>query len=88
MSISQFEASEKHTKLAIGTTYTNAPFSTLYDHVKDVAIRADQTERIQQLSSRKAHQTKVQTDDATSVPPQPMGTPAASDTFIGRNPQK
>ena len=83
MSISQFEASEKHTKLAIGTTYTNAPFSTLYDHVKDDAIRIDRTERIQQLSSRKAHSTQVQTDDASPIPPQPPGTSAASDTFIG-----
>jgi hypothetical protein len=85
MSISQFEASEKLTKLAIGTTYTNAPFSTLYDHVKDDAIRLDQTERIQQLSSRKAHSTQVQTDDASHVPPQHPGTSAASDTFIGRD---
>jgi hypothetical protein len=89
MSISQkFKASEKLTKLAIGTTYTNAPFSTLCDYVKDDAIHLDQTERIQQLSSGKAHQTKVNSDDATPVPPQPLGTPAASDTFIGRNPQK
>jgi hypothetical protein len=85
MSISQFKASEKLTKLAIGTTYVNVPFSTLYDHVKDDAIRLDQTECIQQLSSRKAHSTQVHTDDASPVPPQPPGTSTASDTFIGRD---
>jgi hypothetical protein len=85
MSISQFEASDKLTKLAIGTTYVNAPFSTLYDHVKDDAIHLDPTECIQQLSSRKAHSTQVHTDDASTVPPQPPGTRTASDTFIGHN---
>jgi hypothetical protein len=87
MSISQFKASEKLTKFAIGTAYTNAPFSTLYDHVKDDAIHLDQTKRIQQqLSSRKAHQTKIHSNNATPAPPQPPGAPAASgDTFIGRD---
>jgi hypothetical protein len=85
MSISQFEASEKLTKLAIGISYVSAPFSTLYDHVKDDAIRLDQTERIQQLSSRRAHKTQVNTGDPAIVPPQPTGTTAASDTFIGRD---
>jgi hypothetical protein len=88
MSISQFEASEKLTKLAIGTTYTNAPFSTLYDHVKDNAIRLGQTECIQQLSSCKDHQTKIHSDYAPAVPPQPPGTPAASDTFIRQDGKK
>jgi hypothetical protein len=62
MAISQFEASEKLTAMAIGDTYVKAPFSTLYDHVKDVAIRTDQTERLQQVVNRSAHEASVSTD--------------------------
>jgi ribosomal protein S12 methylthiotransferase accessory factor YcaO len=40
MSISQFSASdEKLTGLASGPTYKKALFSTLFEHVKDDAIR-------------------------------------------------
>ena len=38
MAISRFAASEKLTAMAMGLTYIMSPFSTLYDHVKDVAI--------------------------------------------------
>ena len=38
MAISQFEASEKLTAMAMGPSYVMSPFSTLYDHVKDCAI--------------------------------------------------
>jgi hypothetical protein len=38
MAISRFAASEKLTAMAMGLTYIMSPFSTLYDHVKDVDI--------------------------------------------------
>ncbi len=59
MSISQFEASEKLTGLAFGPSYHKAPFSTLFDHVKDDAIRLDQTERLLQTATRRAHEANV-----------------------------
>jgi hypothetical protein len=63
MAISQFEASEKLTAMTIGSSYGNASFSTLYDHVKDVAIRSDQTEWLQQIVTRRTHETTVATSD-------------------------
>ena len=59
MSISQFEASSKLTALAMGPSYTPPPFSTLFDHVKDDAIRLDSTERLQALSSRRVHEAVI-----------------------------
>ena len=92
MSISQFEASEKLTGLAFGSTYQKAPFSTLFDHVKDDAIRLDQTERLLQTATRKANEakTKLQEGSRPTLPspgrtPGPPGTPSASKTFVGRD---
>ncbi len=92
MSISQFEASEKLTGLAFGSTYQKAPFSTLFDHVKDDAIRLDQTERLLQTATRKANEakTKLQEGSRPTLPspgrtPGPSGTPSASKTFVGRD---
>jgi hypothetical protein len=42
MSLSQFEASEKLAGLAFCPSYQKAPFSTLFDHVKDDAVWLDQ----------------------------------------------
>jgi hypothetical protein len=56
MSISQFEASEKLTGLAFSPSYQKAPFSTLFDHVKDDAIHLDQNERLLQTATCHAHE--------------------------------
>jgi hypothetical protein len=40
----------------MGSTYQAPPFSTLFEHVKDDAIRLDSTERLASLSSRQAHE--------------------------------
>jgi hypothetical protein len=82
MSISQFEASEKLTSLAFGPSYHKAPF----DHVKDNAIRLDQTERLLQTATRRAHEANIKSKDgkpplASSSP----GTPSDSKVFLGRD---
>jgi hypothetical protein len=51
--ISQFDTPERLTGLAMGPSYVKASFSILYEHVKDVAVRADQTERLLQGSTRR-----------------------------------
>ena len=73
MSVSQFESSEKLTSIAFGASYVKSPFSTLYEHVKDDAIRLDQTERLSQVETRKTHSTNVILDDITK-PPSPAST--------------
>jgi hypothetical protein len=86
MSISQFEASEKLTDLAFGPSYQKAPFSTLFDHVKDDAIRLDQTERFLQKATRRAHEANVKAKDGN--PPlaaSSTGTPSDPKVFLGRD---
>ncbi len=51
MSISQFEASEKLTSLAVG------PTSPLFDHAKDGVIRLDQTKCLLQVTTHYPHET-------------------------------
>ena len=82
MAISQFEASEKLTAMAIGAGYNKSPFSTLYDHVKDVAIRTDQTERLQQVVTRRAHETNIAND---TDPIKDSGTKSNPKSFIGKD---
>jgi hypothetical protein len=82
LAISQFDTSERLTAIGIGSSYTKARFSILYDHVKDVAIRADQAERLLQGASRQVNETKV--GDAS--PPASTDTkPKTPDskTFVG-----
>jgi hypothetical protein len=86
MSISQFEASEKLTGLAFGPSYQKAPFSTLFDHVKDNGIRLDQTERLLQTAIRRAHEVNVKAKDGK--PPlaaSSTGTPSDPKVFVGRD---
>ena len=82
MAISQFEASEKLTAMAIGAGYIKSPFSTLYDHVKDVAIRTDQTERLQQVVTRRAHETNIENDPDPTKDSGPKSNPKS---FIGKD---
>jgi hypothetical protein len=89
MSISQFEASEKLTGLAFGTSYQKAPFSTLFDHVKDDAIRLDQTEHLLQTAARRAHEANVKAKDGK--PPlaaSSTSTPSNPKVFLGRDGKK
>jgi hypothetical protein len=73
MAISQFEATEKLTGLAIGASYVKSLFSALYEHVKDVAICTDQTERLQQIVTR---------------PPKATAAAKESKGFIGKDGKK
>jgi hypothetical protein len=84
MSISQFEASNKLTALAMGSSYSIPPFSTLFEHVKDDAIRLDSTERLATAASRQAHTATTSTppDAGTPTPPPP---PPGGNRFTGRD---
>jgi hypothetical protein len=87
LAISQFDTSERLTAIGIGSSYTKARFSILYDHVKDVAIRADQAERLLQGTSRQVNETKV--GDAS--PPASTDTKSKtpdSKTFVGGDGQR
>jgi hypothetical protein len=86
MSISQFEASEKLTGLALGPSYQKAPFSTLFDHVKDNAIHLDQTERLLQTATCRAHEANVKAKDG-KPPLAASSTSTLSDpkVFLGRD---
>jgi hypothetical protein len=82
LAVSQFDASERLTAIGIGSSYAEARFSILCDHVTDVAMRADQTERLRQSTPRKAHEAQ------TNVPPAPDETgtsrpTSAAETFLG-----
>ena len=84
MSISQFEASEKLTGMAFGSSYQKAPFSTLFDHVKDDAIRIDQQERLLQSATRRANEAITKTKE--KKPPHVPGTPTTDPkVFVGRD---
>jgi hypothetical protein len=86
MSISHFEASEKLTSLAFGPSYHKAPFSTLFDHVKEDAIHLDQTERLLQTATRRAHEANVKAKDGkTPLASSSSGTPSDSKVFLGRD---
>jgi hypothetical protein len=86
VSISQYEASEKLTGLAFGPLYKKAPFSTLFDHVKDDAIRLDQTERLLQTATRHAHEANVKAKDGKSLlAVSSTGTPSDPKVFLGRD---
>jgi hypothetical protein len=63
-SISQFMASEKVTRHSLGTYFKEAPFSLLFDHVKDDAIQLDHAEHRLQVSLRKANEHR---SDSTSA---------------------
>jgi hypothetical protein len=67
MPTSQFEASEKLTSLAFGSKYNKAPFSTLFDHVKDDAICLHQTERYQQTAICCAHEALTKINEEKQV---------------------
>jgi hypothetical protein len=86
LSISQFEASEKLTGLAFGLSYQKASFSTLLNHVKDNAILLDQTERLLQTATCRAHEANVKAKDGK--PPlaaSSTGTPSDPKVFLGRD---
>jgi hypothetical protein len=86
MSISQFEASEKLTGLAFGPSYQKAPFSTLFDHVKDDVIRLDQTERLLQAAT--CHEYEANTKTKEGKPPlaaSASSTPSDTKVFLGRD---
>jgi hypothetical protein len=80
LAISQFDASERLTAIGIGSSYTKAQFSILYDHVKDVAIRADQSERLLQGNPAR-HVNETQMGAASPAPsaPKPLDS---TKTFI------
>jgi hypothetical protein len=90
LAISQFDTSERLTAIGIGSSYTKAPFSVLYDHVKDVAIRADQSERLLQSTPRKANETQV--DPTPTSASTETGTTKSktttSSTFVGGDGQR
>jgi hypothetical protein len=54
-------------------------FSVLYDHVKDVATRADQSEKLLQSGTRRAHEAKVAAAAAQNKAPKDKGT------FLGKD---
>jgi hypothetical protein len=88
MSIFQFEASEKLTRLAFGSSYQKAPLSTtLFDHVKDDAIGLDQNEHLLQTATRCAHEANTKTKEGKPPLALPAsGTPPTdSKLFIGRD---
>ena len=88
LAISQFDTSKRLTTIGIGSSYTKAQFSILYDHVKDVAIRTDQSEHLLQGSTPAPHVNETQiapTSDATG-----SITPKTSDpkSFINAEGQR
>jgi hypothetical protein len=88
LAISQFNTSEMLTAIGIGSSYTKAQFSVLYDHVKDVAIRADQSERLLQGSSRKVHETQMAHAPFTSDTGVAKSSTSDSKTFVGCDGQR
>jgi hypothetical protein len=86
LAISQFDTSERLTAIGIGSSYAKARFSILCDHVKDVAIRADQTERLRQSTPRQVHEAKTNPPSA----PDETGTSrptSTAETFLGKDGQ-
>jgi hypothetical protein len=86
LAISQFDTSERLTAIGIGSSYAKARFSILYDHVKDVAIRTDQTERLRQSTPRQVHEAKTNPPSA----PDETGTSrptSTAETFLGKDGQ-
>ncbi len=58
----------------------------MFDHVKDDAIRLDQTERYQQTAICRAHETLTKIKEGKPpLRPRPSGTPSDSKQFIGRD---
>jgi hypothetical protein len=86
MSISQLEASEKLTSLAFSPSYQKAPFSTLFDHVKDNAIRLDQTKRLLQTATCRAHEGSVKAKERQlPLVASSSGTHSDHKVFLGRD---
>jgi hypothetical protein len=87
MSNSQFEASEKLTGLAFGSSYQKAPLSTLFDHVKEDAICLDQTERLRQTVTHCAHEANLKTKEGKPplAPPASGTPPSDSKHFIWKD---
>jgi hypothetical protein len=87
MSISQYEASEKLSSYHLGSTFKSSPFSALFNHVKDDAIRLDQTDRFQQTAIRRANEaiTKIKDGKPPLRPARNAGTPTDPKPFIGRD---
>jgi hypothetical protein len=88
IAIAQFDTSERLTTVGLGSGYKKAQFSILYDHVKDVAIRADQSERLLQgTPNRQVNETQLGTPpgSGTDIKPSPA---ADSNTFINAEGQR
>jgi hypothetical protein len=77
LAISQFDTSERLASLTHGPTYVNASFSVLYDHVKDVATRTDQADKITQSGARHVNEAKVAAGDGKPI--------KDKSTFIGKD---
>jgi hypothetical protein len=82
LAISQFDTSERLTAIGIGSSHTKARFSILCNHVKDVAVRADQTERLRQSAPRQVHKAKTNPPSAPDETGDSRPTSAA-ETFLG-----
>jgi hypothetical protein len=86
LAVSQFDASKRLTAIGIGSSHAEARFSILCDHVKDVAMRADQTERICQSTPRQVHEAKTNPPSAPDETGNSRPTSAAK-TFLGKDGQ-
>jgi hypothetical protein len=86
LAVSQSDASERLTAISIGSSYAKARFSILCDHVKDVAMRDDQTERLCQSTPRQVHEAKTNPPSAPDETGNSRPTSPAK-TFLGKDGQ-
>jgi hypothetical protein len=84
LAISQFDTSERLTCIAMGPTYVKTLFSILYEHVKDMALHADNTNCLLQGNTRCAHEAH------TTPPPDSQSTSnrSSKSTCMGKDGQQ
>jgi hypothetical protein len=69
LAISQFDTSKRLTAIRVGSSHAKAQFSILGDHVKGVAIWADQSEHLLQgTPARHVNKTQVASNSQTTAP--------------------
>jgi hypothetical protein len=83
LAISQFDTSKRLTGIAMGPTYVKTQFSILYEYVKDMAIHADNTDRLLQGNTRCAHETHI-----TPLDSQSTSNRSSKLTFTGKDGQQ